>query len=103
MNKTLQRRKRLQAKAKTDSVAALELAQSFGFETPKNFRREVNWYRSAAEMANVEAQNLFGECYRDGHGIRRNLNLRITVILCAANREEPNAYITLGHLLCYGK
>jgi TPR repeat protein len=88
MNKTLQKRKRLQLKAKTDSVVALELARSFGFETPKNFRQEANWYRRAVEMGNVEAQNLLGECYRDGHGVRRNLKLGIKLLSLAAKRRK---------------
>lgn len=103
MNKTLQKRKRLRVKAETDSVAALELARSFGFEAPKNARQEVNWYRRSTEMGNVNAQNLLGECYRDGHGIKRNPKLGIELLLLAAKRGEPYAQVSFGYQLFYGE
>ncbi|MFZ1073421.1 MAG: tetratricopeptide repeat protein, partial [Verrucomicrobiia bacterium] len=103
MDRTLQKRKCLQARAENDAVAALELARSFGFERPRSFRHEVDWYRRAAEMGNVEAQNLLGECYRDGHGVRRNLKLGIKLLLLAAKRGEPNAQVSIGYQLFYGE
>ena len=53
-------------------------------------------------MGNVKAQNLLGECYRDGHGVRRSLKLGIKLLLLAAERRKPNAQASIGYQLFYG-
>ena len=63
----------------------------------------MNWYRRAAELGNVEAQTLLGECYRDGHGVRRNLKLGIKLLALAAQRGDPDAQVSIGYQYFYGE
>ena len=98
MNQVLAKRNRLRLKAEADSSAALKLARSFGFERPRNYRYEVGWYRRAAKMGNVEAQNLLGECYRDGKGVKRSKHLALLWLKKAAAGGERQAMVVLGKL-----
>src|SRR5689334_9215636 len=89
VNAIQKQRTLLRTAAGKNPTAALKLARSYGFDRPKDFHQEVKWYRRAAELGNLEAQNLLGECYRDGHGVRRNLKQGIKLLSLAAKRGEP--------------
>ncbi len=68
----MSRRELLKNARAGNSDDQLELACDYGFKRPKDRWRAAFWYRKAAENGNVEAQNYFAECLREGVRVKKS-------------------------------
>ncbi len=97
-------RKELLAKAKGgDARAQLELGIDYDNERPINSRRAVYWYRKAAGQGNAEAQNLYGECLRNGESVKRSRKDAVVWFRSAAKQGNADGQTNLGYCLFYGE
>lgn len=97
------RRSELLQKARLgDARAQFELGCDYDFESPKNRRPAVFWYRKAAERGYSEAQNYLPECLRAGIGVRKSVKEAAGWFRKAAEKGDVDAQVSLGCQLFYG-
>lgn len=97
------RRELLRAARSGDMNSQFALGCEYDFEPPKDKKRAIYWYRSAAALGHARAQNFLGESYRDGWTVRRNSRKAVAWFRAAAAQGEPNAQLSYGASLFYGE
>ena len=71
---------------------------NFG-QTEEESQEAISWLRLAAEQGHAEAENVLGECYRDGHGVEPDMSEAMRWFEKAAAQNNPEALFNLG--FCY--
>lgn len=67
-----------------------------GEGVPRNNAKAFLWFSRGASQGDRESHNGLGIMYRDGLGLRRNLDKALDYFQLAADAELPDAYVNLG-------
>ena len=97
------RRQLLAAARRGTPEAQYALASDYDFGRPRDLERAVRWYRRAAEQGHGEAQNLLGECLREGEGAQKSLREAVHWFRQAASQNVSDAQVSLGYAFFYGE
>ena len=68
----------------------------------EKYEEAINYLAQASEMGNAEAQDVLGECYFNGYGIRSNPEKAAELFQQAADQDYAKAYLHLSDCYYYG-
>ncbi|MDD3063871.1 MAG: tetratricopeptide repeat protein, partial [Massilibacteroides sp.] len=68
----------------------------------QDYEKAVYWYSIAAESGNNEAITELAQCYRDGKGVKKDVNKALELFKKAASNGYELAYGWIGSLYDYG-
>ncbi|MBQ2726495.1 MAG: toll/interleukin-1 receptor domain-containing protein [Clostridia bacterium] len=69
----------------------------------KDYEEAVKWYRKAAVLGHVKAQNNLGWCFENGYGTEKDYTEAAKWYLRAAEQGDASAQCSLGWYYQYGK
>ena len=65
----------------------------------ENHKEAVRWFIKSADQGYSQAQNILGECYLYGIGIKEDNKLAIEWLIKSANQSNTEALYSLGDCL----
>jgi TPR repeat protein len=91
--------------AANNAIAQYNLGKTFEADTSKTERYQMaaEWYKKAAQQNIAEAQTRLGIFYRDGLGVKKDINEAILWLGKAALQNNADAQFALGSLYLEGQ
>lgn len=74
-----------------------------GLGVSQDYQEAVKWYRKAAALGNVVAENNIGNLYIEGHGVPRDYQKAMEWLLKAASQGDTPAETNIGALYTDGR
>lgn len=85
------------------AISRLGLFYEYGNGVPQNMAEAVSMYRTAAAFGDVDAHRYLADCYKDGKGVEKDLNLYKTCLLKAGELGSGMAQNEIGNNYADGK
>ena len=85
------------------AISTLGIYYEYGNGVPQSMAEAVSMYRTAAAFGDVDAHRYLADCYKDGKGVKKNLEMYKTYLLKAGELGSSIAQDELGGNYADGK